>query len=77
MKNIIRRNFFIDGDIVVDKAGCPFLYVKAKGFNESVVIPLDKDTLEFTDKTEESVLVNAKLYFHPKFNPGNTHISNR
>ena len=80
MKNIVRRNFFQEGDIVVGETGTPFYYVEAKGFNETVVIPLDRETLEFIEDdgiSESMVLVNATLHFHPNFNPGQTHISNR
>jgi len=38
-KDIVPREFFREGDVVINKAtGCVYIYVRAKGFSSKVVI---------------------------------------
>ena len=66
--NIVSREFFREGDVVINKAtNDVYIYLSPKGFNKKIVV--DINTMQ------ETTLENVILHFHPDFNPGMIHRS--
>ncbi|MEG1140939.1 MAG: hypothetical protein RSE41_00510 [Clostridia bacterium] len=63
--NKTKRNFFREGDIVVDNYNNEYIYIKAKGFDTSVLMKPDGEIIELNRMEQNNVLT-----FHPEFDPG-------
>lgn len=58
---VTKRNYFIKGDIVIDKNRNKFIYVQSNGYDKAEVL---------TTKDNVILTIDLPLFFHPQFDPG-------
>ena len=61
---VTEREYFVHGDIVVDKSGTAYIYNCPVGFDKASVIDIDGNHIEI------NIIDNGPLRFHPDFTPG-------
>ena len=61
---VTEREYFVHGDIVIDKSGTAYIYNSPVGFDKASVIDIDGNHLEI------NIIDNGPLQFHPDFMPG-------
>lgn len=61
---VTEREYFVHGDIVIDKSGTAYIYNCPVDFDKASVIDIDGNHLEI------NVIDNGPLRFHPDFTPG-------
>lgn len=61
---VTEREYFVHGDIVIDKSGTAYIYNCPVGFDKASVIDIDGNHIEI------NIIDNGPLRFHPDFTPG-------
>lgn len=61
---VTEREYFVHGDIVIDKSGTAYIYNSPVGFDKASVIDIDGNHIEI------NIIDNGPLQFHPDFTPG-------